>query len=200
MKEMNNDFAGKVKHMQVNQYQQVYEEAAKLRDDEKRLEKELSVAQEKWEEDSKMHRETVTEDNVADVVSMMSGVPVNKIAQTESNKLAELPELIKGKVIGQDEAVAKVSKAIQRNRAGLKDPNKPIGSFIFLGQTGVGKTQLAKVLAQELFGQVLRRSQTEGKGRQKEEKSHDYQIHDGGCGSRLDVSIHERPALSAARI
>jgi ATP-dependent Clp protease ATP-binding subunit ClpC len=130
---------------------QRYEEAAKLRDDEKRLEKELSVAQEKWEEDSKLHRETVSEDNVADVVSMMSGIPVNKIAQTESNKLAELPALIKGNVIGQDEAVAKVAKAIQRNRAGLKDPNKPIGSFIFLGQTGVGKTQLAKILAKELF-------------------------------------------------
>ncbi len=130
---------------------QRYEEAAKLRDDEKRLEKELAVAQEKWEEDSKLNRETVTEDNVADVVSMMSGIPVNKIAQTESNKLAELPALIKGNVIGQDEAVAKVAKAIQRNRAGLKDPNKPIGSFIFLGQTGVGKTQLAKVLAKELF-------------------------------------------------
>ncbi|MBT8285795.1 MAG: ATP-dependent Clp protease ATP-binding subunit, partial [Flavobacteriaceae bacterium] len=130
---------------------QRYEEAAKLRDDEKRLEKELAVAQEKWEEDSKLHRETVSEDNVADVVSMMSGIPVNKIAQTESNKLAELPTLIKGNVIGQDEAVSKVAKAIQRNRAGLKDPNKPIGSFIFLGQTGVGKTQLAKVLAKELF-------------------------------------------------
>lgn len=130
---------------------QRYEEAAKLRDDEKRIEKELMTAQEKWEEDSKLHRETVSEDNVADVVSMMSGIPVNRIAQTESNKLAELPELIKGNVIGQDEAVAKVAKAIQRNRAGLKDPNKPIGSFIFLGQTGVGKTQLAKVLAKELF-------------------------------------------------
>ena len=82
---------------------------------------------------------------------MMSGVPVNRIAQTEINKLAELPALIKGKVIGQDQAVGKVVKAIQRNRAGLKDPNKPIGSFIFLGQTGVGKTQLAKVLAKELF-------------------------------------------------
>nr|WP_299383440.1 ATP-dependent Clp protease ATP-binding subunit [Allomuricauda sp.] len=130
---------------------QKYEEAAKLRDDEKRLEKELASAQERWEEESKLHRETVTEDNVADVVSMMSGIPVNRIAQTESNKLAELPELIKGFVIGQDEAVAKVAKAIQRNRAGLKDPNKPIGSFIFLGQTGVGKTQLAKILAKELF-------------------------------------------------
>ncbi|WP_339634384.1 ATP-dependent Clp protease ATP-binding subunit [Bizionia echini] len=130
---------------------QKYEEAAKLRDDEKRLEKELAIAQEKWEEDTKLHRETVTEDNVADVVSMMTGIPVNRIAQTESNKLAILPELIKGKVIGQDDAVAKVVKAIQRNRAGLKDPNKPIGSFIFLGQTGVGKTQLAKVLSKELF-------------------------------------------------
>ncbi|WP_046745828.1 ATP-dependent Clp protease ATP-binding subunit [Kordia zhangzhouensis] len=130
---------------------QKYEEAAKLRDDEKRLEKELAISQEKWEEESKQHKETVDEDNVADVVSMMTGIPVNRIAQTESNKLAKLPDLIKGKVIGQDEAVGKVVKAIQRNRAGLKDPNKPIGSFIFLGQTGVGKTQLAKVLARELF-------------------------------------------------
>ncbi len=130
---------------------QKYEEAAKLRDDEKNLEKELAVAQQNWEEDSKQHRETVTEDNVADVVSMMSGIPVNRIAKTESNKLAELPKSIKSKVIGQDDAVAKVAKAIQRNRAGLKDPQKPIGSFIFLGQTGVGKTQLAKILATELF-------------------------------------------------
>ncbi|WP_248723122.1 ATP-dependent Clp protease ATP-binding subunit [Seonamhaeicola sp. ML3] len=130
---------------------QKYEEAAKLRDDEKRLEKELAIAQEKWEEDTKQHREIVTEDNVADVISMMTGIPVNKIAQTEITKLSQLPNLIKGKVIGQDEAVSKVVKAIQRNRAGLKDPNKPIGSFIFLGQTGVGKTQLAKVLSRELF-------------------------------------------------
>ncbi|MCF7569155.1 ATP-dependent Clp protease ATP-binding subunit [Sabulilitoribacter arenilitoris] len=130
---------------------QKYEEAAKLRDDEKRIEKELATAQEKWEEETKQHREIVSADNVADVVSMMTGVPVNRIAQTEINKLAELPNLIKGKVIGQDEAVTKVVKAIQRNRAGLKDPNKPIGSFIFLGQTGVGKTQLAKVLSRELF-------------------------------------------------
>lgn len=130
---------------------QKYEEAAKLRDDEKNIEKDLAKAQERWDEESKLHRETVTEDNVADVVSMMTGVPVNRIAQTEINKLAQLPELIKGKVIGQDEAVQKVVKAIQRNRAGLKDPNKPIGSFIFLGQTGVGKTQLAKILSRELF-------------------------------------------------
>jgi len=130
---------------------QKYEEAAKLRDDEKSLEKDLAIAQERWEDDSKLNKEIVSEDNVADVVSMMSGIPVNRIAQTESNKLAGLPKLIKANVIGQDEAVAKVSKAIQRNRAGLKDPDKPIGSFIFLGQTGVGKTQLAKVMAKELF-------------------------------------------------
>ncbi|MEN9323036.1 MAG: hypothetical protein RL699_816 [Bacteroidota bacterium] len=130
---------------------QKYEEAAKLRDDEKRIEKELAVAQEQWEEDAKSNRILVTEDNVADVVSMMTGIPVNRIAQTESNKLANLPELIEGKVIGQKDAVMKIARSIQRNRAGLKDPNKPIGSFIFLGQTGVGKTQLAKVLAKELF-------------------------------------------------
>ena len=130
---------------------QKYEEAAKLRDDEKRLEKDLALAQEQWEEDSKNNRIQVTEDNVADVVSMMSGIPVNRVAQTESNKLAKLPELIENKVIGQREAVLKIARSIQRNRAGLKDPNRPIGSFIFLGQTGVGKTQLAKVLAKELF-------------------------------------------------
>lgn len=130
---------------------QKFEEAAKLRDDEKKIEKDLAIAQEKWEEDAKLNRVEVTEDNVADVVSMMTGIPVNRIAQTETNKLAKLPELIKGKVIGQDEAVQKIAKSIQRNRAGLKDPNKPIGSFIFLGSTGVGKTQLAKVLAKELF-------------------------------------------------
>ncbi len=130
---------------------QKYEEAAKLRDDEKRIENELKKEQQIWEENSKLKRETVTEDNVAEVISMMTGIPVNRVAEAESNRLAELPNLIKGKVIGQDEAVQKVIKAIQRNRVGLKDPNKPIGSFIFLGQTGVGKTQLAKVLATELF-------------------------------------------------
>jgi ATP-dependent Clp protease ATP-binding subunit ClpC len=130
---------------------QKYEEAAKLRDDEKQIEKDLAIAQEQWEEDAKNNRIEVTEDNVADVVSMMTGIPVNRIAQTESNKLAILPEIIESKVIGQKEAVLKIARSIQRNRAGLKDPNRPIGSFIFLGQTGVGKTQLAKVLARELF-------------------------------------------------
>jgi ATP-dependent Clp protease ATP-binding subunit ClpC len=130
---------------------QKYEEAARLRDDEKRIESTLNTAQKEWEEASKQNREIVTEDNVAEVVSMMTGIPVNRVAEAESARLSELPNLIKGKVIGQDEAVTKVVKAIQRNRVGLKDPNKPIGSFIFLGQTGVGKTQLAKVLARELF-------------------------------------------------
>ena len=130
---------------------QKYEEAARLRDDEKRVENLLQTEQQKWEEASKLNREIVTEDNVAEVVSMMTGIPVNRVAEAENKRLFELPNLIKGKVIGQDEAVSKVVKAIQRNRVGLKDPNKPIGSFIFLGQTGVGKTQLAKVLARELF-------------------------------------------------
>ncbi len=130
---------------------QKYEEAAKLRDDEKNIEQQLEVAQEEWDKHSKENRETVTEEHIADVISMITGIPVNRIAKKESNKLAQLPSSIKNKVIGQDDAVAKVSKAIQRNRAGLKDPNKPIGSFIFLGQTGVGKTQLAKILAKELF-------------------------------------------------
>ncbi len=130
---------------------QKYEEAARLRDDEKRVESLLKSEQIKWEEASKLNREIVTEDNVAEVVSMMTGIPVNRVAEAESHRLHDLPNLIKGKVIGQDEAVSKVVKAIQRNRVGLKDPNKPIGSFIFLGQTGVGKTQLAKVLATELF-------------------------------------------------
>ncbi len=130
---------------------QKYEEAARLRDDEKRVESLLLTEQKKWEDASKLNREVVTEDNVAEVVSMMTGIPVNRVAEAESHRLHDLPNLIKGKVIGQDEAVSKVVKAIQRNRVGLKDPNKPIGSFIFLGQTGVGKTQLAKVLATELF-------------------------------------------------
>ncbi|MBT7623838.1 MAG: ATP-dependent Clp protease ATP-binding subunit, partial [Flavobacteriaceae bacterium] len=130
---------------------QKYEEAAKLRDDEKRIEKELILAQEKWHEDLKKHRETVTEDDISDVVSMITGIPINKIAKAELNQLSNLDKKIKGRLIGQEEAVLKVVKAIQRNRAGIKDPNKPIGSFIFLGQTGVGKTQLAKILSDELF-------------------------------------------------
>ena len=130
---------------------QKYEEAAKLRDDEKRVERLLIEAQERWQEDSKLNRVTVNEDNIADVVSMMTNVPVNKIVKSEKNKLSKLTGLIGKKLIGQKYAIEKVVKAIQRNRAGLKAPDKPIGSFIFLGQTGVGKTQLAKILASEIF-------------------------------------------------
>ena len=130
---------------------QKYEEAAKLRDDEKRVERNLIAAQEKWEEESKLNRIEVTEEHIADVVSMMTGIPVTKVVSSEKNKLANLTKIIGKHLIGQDDAVEKVVKSIQRNRAGLKAPDKPIGSFIFLGQTGVGKTQLAKILAREMF-------------------------------------------------
>ena len=130
---------------------QKYEEAAKLRDDEKRVERLLIEAQERWQEESKINRVTVNENDIADVVSMMTNVPVNKIVKSEKNKLSKLSKVIGSKLIGQKEAIEKVVKAIQRNRAGLKAPDKPIGSFIFLGQTGVGKTQLAKILATEIF-------------------------------------------------
>ncbi|RUA24931.1 MAG: ATP-dependent Clp protease ATP-binding subunit [Bacteroidetes bacterium] len=131
--------------------QQRYEEAAEYRDKEQRLQVELQEAKREWEEDSKIHREIVHEENVAEVVAMMTGVPVQRIAQNESARLMNMDEDLKNSVIGQDEAISKVVKAIRRNRAGLKDPNKPIGSFIFLGPTGVGKTHLAKVLSKYLF-------------------------------------------------
>ena len=130
---------------------QKYEEAAKLRDDEKRIEKKLLEAQEKWNEESKLNRVKVDEDQIGDVISMMTNIPVSKIIKSERNKLSKLENTIKKRIIGQDEAISKIVKSIQRNRAGLNSPNKPIGSFIFLGQTGVGKTQLAKVLASEIF-------------------------------------------------
>ncbi|MCC6385011.1 MAG: ATP-dependent Clp protease ATP-binding subunit [Bacteroidia bacterium] len=130
---------------------QKYEEAARLRDSEKQIQEQLEHAKKQWEEDAKSQRFTVDEENVAEVVAMMSGVPVHRIAQAESQRLINMPEQLMGKVIGQDDAIKKVVRAIQRNRAGLKDPNKPIGTFIFLGPTGVGKTELAKVLARYLF-------------------------------------------------
>lgn len=130
---------------------QRYEEAARLRDDEKRLENQLQEAQAAWEEEVKKNRETVDEADVAEVVAMMTGIPVQRVAQHESKRLTGMADEMKKHIIGQDEAVAKIVKAIQRNRAGLKDPHKPIGSFIFLGPTGVGKTQLAKELARSLF-------------------------------------------------
>lgn len=130
---------------------QDYLEARKLKDEEERLQMELNSAQDKWDKDVKEKKETVTEENVAEVVSMMSGVPVTKVGKNELDKLAGMDNHLNGKVIGQEDAVKKVVKAIQRNRAGLKDPNRPIGTFIFLGTTGVGKTELAKVMARELF-------------------------------------------------
>ncbi len=130
---------------------QQYEKAAELRDTEKNLQEELETAQTKWEKESKANKIEVTEEHVAEVVSMMTGIPLQKVSESESGKIVHLSDDIKEGVIGQDEAIKKVVKAIQRNRAGLKDPNKPIGSFFFLGPTGVGKTQLAKVLAKNLF-------------------------------------------------
>jgi len=130
---------------------QKYEEAAKLRDREKQLQEKLEAAKKKWEEDTKSHRVTVTEENVEEVVAMMTGIPVTRVAEKESGRLAKMDKELEGTVIGQDAAIKKIVKAIKRNRAGLKDPNRPIGSFIFLGPTGVGKTQLAKELAKYLF-------------------------------------------------
>jgi ATP-dependent Clp protease ATP-binding subunit ClpC len=130
---------------------QKFEEAAKCRDNERRLLEELDLEKRKWEEESRINRETVSEENVAEVVAMMTGIPMKRIAQSEGNRLVKMESELQGSVIGQDEAIIKVVKAIRRNRAGLKDPNKPIGSFIFLGPTGVGKTHLAKVLARYLF-------------------------------------------------
>jgi ATP-dependent Clp protease ATP-binding subunit ClpC len=130
---------------------QKYEEAAQLRDKEKKLIEQLDLAKARWEEKTRTEKYTVTEDNVADVVGMMTGIPANRIAQKESNKLLGMADQLSSKVIGQEEAIKKLTRAIQRTRVGLKDPKKPIGSFIFLGPTGVGKTELVKVLGTYLF-------------------------------------------------
>ncbi|MDN3668454.1 ATP-dependent Clp protease ATP-binding subunit [Echinicola jeungdonensis] len=130
---------------------QKYEEAAQLRDREKKLLEQLDNAKAKWEEDSKTKRYTVEEDNVAEVIAMMTGIPAKRIAQNEGVKLLNMGKELSGQVIGQEDAIKKLTKAIQRTRVGLKDPRKPIGSFIFLGPTGVGKTELAKTLASYLF-------------------------------------------------
>ncbi|GAB1417807.1 ATP-dependent Clp protease ATP-binding subunit [Bacteroidales bacterium] len=130
---------------------QKFEEAVLHRDNERMLLQALEKSKLKWEEDSGVNRETVDEENVAEVVAMMTGIPVHRIAQNESDRLLSMESDLEGTVIGQNEAIKKVVKAIRRNRAGLKDPNKPIGTFIFLGPTGVGKTYLAKVLAKYMF-------------------------------------------------
>lgn len=130
---------------------QKFEKAAALRDTEKKLEDELEVANRVWEEETKDQRYPINEEDIAEVVSMMTGIPVMRMVEAESEKLRRMGEDLRKMVIGQDEAVLKVVKAIQRNRVGLKDPKKPIGSFIFLGPTGVGKTELARSLASYLF-------------------------------------------------
>ncbi len=130
---------------------QKFEEAAMHRDTERKLTNELERAKKRWDEESRIHRELVTEENVSEVVAMMTGIPIQKVAQNESERLLHMEDELKGSVIGQDEAIRKIVRAIRRNRAGLKDPNKPIGNFIFLGPTGVGKTHMAKVLAKYLF-------------------------------------------------
>jgi ATP-dependent Clp protease ATP-binding subunit ClpC len=133
---------------------QNFEKAASYRDKEKELLDGLDSEKKKWEKELSLNRETVDEDKVAEVVAMMTGVPVQRIAQAEGARLLKMADELRGRVIGQDEAIDKVVKSIQRNRAGLKDPNKPIGTFVFLGPTGVGKTQMAKVLTEYLFESI----------------------------------------------
>ena len=130
---------------------QQYEKAADLRDHESKLFKKLEQAKSDWEEEAKSKKYPVSEEDIAEVVAMMTGIPVKRVAQNESNKLVGMADDIKKEIIGQDVAIKKIVKAIQRNRVGLKDPKKPIGSFIFLGPTGVGKTELAKALSRYLF-------------------------------------------------
>lgn len=130
---------------------QNFELAASFRDKESELAKILDTEQQKWDRELAKKRDTVDESNIEEVIAMMSGIPVTRIAEAEGQRLRKMKDALKGKVIGQDEAVDKVVKAIQRNRIGLKDPNRPIGTFIFLGPTGVGKTQLAKILAEYMF-------------------------------------------------
>lgn len=130
---------------------QAFEEAARLRDEERKAKEKLKDVRESWETNEEFNRVAVTENDIADVVSMMTSIPVTRVAQTESEKLLQVEDELKKHIIGQKEAIEKLAKAIQRTRAGLKDPNRPIGSFIFLGPSGVGKTLLAKILAKFLF-------------------------------------------------
>ncbi|HAP02298.1 MAG TPA: Clp protease ClpC [Bacteroidetes bacterium] len=149
------DFEKKIEDIKLEKNKvvksQKYEEAARLRDTEKKLQEELEGAKKQWEEETKVARYPVSEEDIAEVVAMITGVPVKRVAQSEGTRLLKMSSELQGSVIGQNDAIIKVTKAIQRNRAGLKDPKKPIGSFIFLGPTGVGKTELAKVLARYLF-------------------------------------------------
>jgi ATP-dependent Clp protease ATP-binding subunit ClpC len=130
---------------------QQYEKAADLRDDESKLMRQLEFAKMQWDEDSKTKRYPVNEEDIAEVVAMMTGIPVQRVAESENKKLVKMAEDMEKMIVGQNPAILKITKAIQRNRVGLKDPSKPIGSFIFLGPTGVGKTELAKSLARYMF-------------------------------------------------
>jgi ATP-dependent Clp protease ATP-binding subunit ClpC len=149
------DLEGEVEKIKQSKNQVVknqnFEEAARLRDLEKKLLSDLDIAKREWELKAQDTIHEVNEEHMADVVAMMTGIPVNKIAESESAKLLKMDKILKDEVVGQDEAIAKLTKAIRRTRAGLKDPSRPIGSFIFLGPTGVGKTELAKALARYLF-------------------------------------------------
>ncbi len=145
----------KVRNEKINAVKnQNFESAANYRDNEKQLIDSLEKEKKNWEKDLLKNRETVSEEEVAEVIAMMTGVPVQRIAQSEGKRLLKMGDEIKKRVVGQDDAIKKIVKSIQRNRAGLKDPNKPIGSFIFLGPTGVGKTQLAKILSLFLFDSI----------------------------------------------
>ena len=130
---------------------QAFEDAASARDNEKTVQKEINIEKTNWEKELANNREPVTESDIAEVIAMMTGVPTSRIAQAEGNRLLSMYDELKGSVVGQDEALKKIVKAIKRNRSGLKDPNKPIGSFVFLGPTGVGKTHITKILSEYLF-------------------------------------------------
>ncbi len=149
------DLEGKIEEIKTEKNKVVksqnFEEAAKLRDKEKRLLEELEVAKTEWEDKSKNERYSVSEEDIASVISMITGIPVKRMGEDESKRLLHMSDTLKQRVIGQDNAVQKLSKTIQRTRAGFKEPNRPIGSFIFLGPTGVGKTELAKTLSEFLF-------------------------------------------------
>ncbi len=149
------DLEGEIEKVRVEKAsvvkKQDYEEAARLRDKERNLQSDLEIAKREWEAKTRDIVHDVTEEDIATVVAMMTGIPVNRVAQTESEKLLKMEDALKAYIVGQDEAVIKLTKAIRRTRAGLKNPNRPIGSFIFLGPTGVGKTELCKVLAHYLF-------------------------------------------------